>query len=47
MSSSLAGFRVDPMLVTISGLSAGAFMAHQLHVAYSEMFVEVLQYVSL
>ncbi|BDB26914.1 depolymerase [Cupriavidus sp. P-10] len=26
------------MLVTISGLSAGAFMAHQLHVAYSEMF---------
>lgn len=31
-------FRVDPERVTVSGLSAGGQMAHQLHIAYAELF---------
>lgn len=38
MTSSFAAFNVDPERVSISGISAGAFMAHQLHIAYSELF---------
>ena len=38
MVASLAAFDVDPARVSISGISAGAFMAHQLHVAYSDVF---------
>lgn len=34
----LSGYNVDPKRVSISGISAGAFMAHQLHVAYSDVF---------
>jgi poly(3-hydroxybutyrate) depolymerase len=29
---------IDPKRVSVSGISAGAFMAHQLHVAYSDVF---------
>lgn len=31
-------FNVDATRISVSGLSAGAFMAHQLHVAYSDLF---------
>jgi poly(3-hydroxybutyrate) depolymerase len=34
----LPAFNVDPSRISVSGLSAGAFMAHQLHVAYSDLF---------
>ncbi|MGD8358369.1 MAG: PHB depolymerase family esterase [Lysobacterales bacterium] len=30
--------RIDPQRVTVSGMSAGGHMAHQLHVAYSDVF---------
>lgn len=30
--------RIDPARVTVSGLSAGGQMAHQLHVAYADLF---------
>jgi hypothetical protein len=30
--------RIDPDRITVSGLSAGGQMAHQLHVAYSDLF---------
>lgn len=30
--------RVDPARVTVSGISAGGHMAHQLHIAYSDIF---------
>jgi hypothetical protein len=33
----LAEFNVAPGHVTVSGLSSGAFMAHQLHVAHSDI----------
>jgi len=33
-----ADFSVDPDRVTVSGLSAGGQMAHQLHIAYSDLF---------
>jgi poly(3-hydroxybutyrate) depolymerase len=32
------GLAIDPDRITVSGISAGAMMAHQLHVAYSELF---------
>jgi len=31
-------FVIDPQRVTVSGLSAGGHMAHQLHIAYSDQF---------
>lgn len=31
------GLRLDPKSVTVSGLSAGGFFAHQFHIAYSEL----------
>ena len=31
-------FTIDPAGITISGVSAGGHMAHQLHVAYSDLF---------
>lgn len=34
----LPSFEVDPSRISVSGLSAGAFMAHQLHVAFSDLF---------
>ena len=34
----LAKIGVDPQLVTVSGISAGAQMAHQMHIAYPEVF---------
>jgi len=33
-----AGPRIDPERITVSGISAGAQMAHQLHIAYSDVF---------
>lgn len=30
--------RIDPGRITVSGLSSGGHMAHQLHIAYSELF---------
>jgi len=30
--------RIDPARITVSGKSAGGYMAHQLHVAYSDLF---------
>lgn len=38
MTRALPAFEVDPSRISVSGLSAGAFMAHQLHVAYSDLF---------
>jgi hypothetical protein len=35
---SLDTYQVDPSRVTVSGISAGGFMAHQLHIAYSDVF---------
>lgn len=35
---SLESYNVDPTRVTVSGISAGGFMAHQLHIAYSDIF---------
>ena len=29
---------IDPEQITVSGISAGAYMAHQLHIAYPEIF---------
>ena len=29
---------IDPDRVTVSGISSGALMAHQMHIAYSDMF---------
>jgi poly(3-hydroxybutyrate) depolymerase len=37
-SFALAAPGVDPKRITVSGISAGAQMAHQLHVAYSDVF---------
>lgn len=34
----LQSYRVDPRRITVSGISAGGFMAHQLHIAYSDIF---------
>lgn len=36
-AESLKGFNVKPGETTVSGLSSGAFMAHQLHVAHSDV----------
>lgn len=33
----LPGFNVDVRMTTVSGLSSGAFMAHQLHIAHSDV----------
>ena len=30
--------RIDPARITVSGISAGGQMAHQLHIAYSDLF---------
>lgn len=38
MSTVLPTLNVDPNRISISGLSAGAFMAHQMHVAFSDIF---------
>jgi poly(3-hydroxybutyrate) depolymerase len=38
MSLVLPTFNVDPRRISISGISAGAFMAHQMHVAFSDLF---------
>lgn len=38
MTHALPAFDVAPSRISVSGLSAGAFMAHQLHVAYSDLF---------
>ncbi|MBT8064841.1 MAG: PHB depolymerase family esterase, partial [Gammaproteobacteria bacterium] len=32
------GLNIDQSRVTVSGISAGAHMAHQLHIAYSDRF---------
>jgi acetyl esterase/lipase len=37
-ADTLPAARIDPRQVTVSGVSAGAFMAVQLHVAHSEKF---------
>ncbi|WP_207191754.1 extracellular catalytic domain type 2 short-chain-length polyhydroxyalkanoate depolymerase [Paracraurococcus ruber] len=34
----LGGYRVDPAQISVSGISSGAFMANQLHVAHSATF---------
>lgn len=34
----MAAPRIDPDRITVSGISAGAQMAHQLHIAYSDVF---------
>lgn len=31
-------FSIDPKQITVSGISAGAYMAHQLHIAYPDIF---------
>jgi hypothetical protein len=36
--ASLPGFTVDPERVAVSGISSGAYMAVQLHVAFSSLF---------
>jgi len=33
-----SALRIDPERITVSGLSSGGHMAHQLHVAYSDLF---------
>jgi Esterase PHB depolymerase len=33
-----APLRIDPARITVSGISSGAQMAHQLHIAYSDVF---------
>ena len=33
-----AGLGIDPAKITVSGMSSGAQMAHQLHLAYSDLF---------
>ena len=38
-SNTLASYNVDPTSVSDSGLSAGGFMAAQLGIAYSDVFV--------
>lgn len=38
MAVPLASYNVDPASVSVSGLSAGGFMASQLGVAYSGLF---------
>jgi poly(3-hydroxybutyrate) depolymerase len=38
MTNLLQSYLVDRNQVTVSGISAGAYMAHQLHVAYSDIF---------
>lgn len=30
--------RIDPQRITVSGKSAGGYMAHQMHIAYSDLF---------
>ncbi|MGB5292731.1 MAG: PHB depolymerase family esterase, partial [Lysobacterales bacterium] len=30
--------KIDPERVTVSGISAGGQMAHQLHISYSDLF---------
>lgn len=35
----LAGFEIDPNKVSISGISSGAFMANQFHIAHSELIM--------
>lgn len=37
-TSSLSPISIDPEKVTVAGMSAGAQMAHQLHIAYPEIF---------
>lgn len=34
----LPTFNVEPNRISVSGVSAGAFMAHQLHIAFSDLF---------
>ena len=38
MATSLQQFAVDRQRISVSGISAGAFMAHQLHIAFSDVF---------
>lgn len=38
MVTSLQQFAVDRQRISVSGISAGAFMAHQLHIAFSDVF---------
>lgn len=38
MNEPLQRHRIDPSRITVSGISAGAFMAHQLHLAHAELF---------
>ena len=38
VSGGLGSYNVDPNSVSVSGLSAGGFMAAQLGVAYSDVF---------
>jgi hypothetical protein len=35
---SLESYKIDPDRITVSGISAGGFLAHQLHIAYSDIF---------
>lgn len=38
MTTSLKQYSVDKQRISVSGISAGAFMAHQLHIAFSDLF---------
>ena len=38
MTTSLKQYAVDKQRISVSGISAGAFMAHQLHIAFSDVF---------
>ena len=38
LASTLGAYNVDPDSVSVSGLSAGGFMAAQLGIAYSDVF---------
>mgnify|MGYP001819825271 CR=1 FL=1 len=38
MAGETPGLDIDPERITVSGISAGAHMAHQLHIAYSDLF---------
>jgi len=37
-AGSSSGLNIDPERITVSGVSAGAQMAHQMHIAYSDLF---------
>jgi len=38
VAGSPPGLNINPKAVTVSGVSAGGQMAHQLHIAYSDLF---------